>query len=410
MFAKNNRDKLYNLLPNSSIAIIPASSKALRNGDQFYFPFRQNSDFYYLTGIKEPDNLLVIYKNNNGDTKSLLFLYEASEKEKIYDGYFLSPQEALNISGVDYVYKLTDFKKEFLEDLFEVSNEIFFCDNGAIVTGELKSITDTIKEKDFTPLKDLMTKIRLIKSDEEIKRIKKAIDITYEAFDLAISLIKNKAGEREIYAQLTAFYLSKEKSGIAFDPIVAAGKNAIILHYTKLLSTPSDNDMVLIDTGAEYDMYAGDITRVFPVSGKFSDKQRLVYEEVLQIQRTLIQEIKPGTSIKELNEKTLQLTGEALVRIGLLKKEEATNETAIKKYYPHGLSHFMGLDVHDVGSKETILQPGMVLTCEPGLYIPEWETGIRLEDDILVTSTGNENLSAHIPIYPEEVEKWMNIQ
>ncbi len=410
MFAKNNRDKLYNLLPNSSIAIIPASSKALRNGDQYYFPFRQNSDFYYFTCIKEPDNLIVIYKNNNGDTKSLLFLYEPSEKEKIYDGYFLSPQEALNISGVDYVYKLTDFKKGFLEDLFEVSNEIFFCDNGAIVTGELKIITDTIKEKDFTPLKDLMTKIRLIKSDEEIKRIKKAIDITYEAFDLAISLIKNKAGEREIYAQLTAFYLSKEKSGIAFDPIVAAGKNAIILHYTKLLSTPRDNDMVLIDTGAEYDMYAGDITRVFPVSGKFSDKQRLVYEEVLQIQRTLIQEIKPGTSIKELNEKTLQLTGEALVKLGLLKKEEVTNETAIKKYYPHGLSHFMGLDVHDVGSKETILQPGMVLTCEPGLYIPEWEIGIRLEDDILVTSNGNENLSAHIPIYPEEVEKWMNVQ
>ncbi len=408
MFAKFNRDRLYRLLNNNSLAIIPASSKALRNGDQFYFPFRQNSDFYYLTGIKEPDNLLVIYKNNSGDTKSLLFLYEPSEKEKIYDGHFLSPHDALNISGVDYVYKLTDFKKEFFEDFFEISNKIFFCNNGSFATGELKSITDTIKEKDFTPLKDLMAKIRLIKSEEEIKRIKKAIDITYEALDLAVSLIKKKATEREIYAQLTAFYLSKENGGVAFDPIVAAGKNAIILHYTRLGSTPRENDLVLIDTGAEYKMYAGDITRVFPVNGKFSKKQKLVYEEVLHIQRTMIKEIKTGTSIKELNKKTLQLTGEALVKLGLLKKEEISDETAIKKYYPHGLSHFMGLDVHDIGGKEIVLQPGMVLTCEPGLYIPEWETGIRLEDDILVTENGNENLSVHIPIFPEDVERWIN--
>jgi Xaa-Pro aminopeptidase len=408
MLAKDNRYKLYNLLPNNCIAIIPSSSKALRNGDQFYFPFRQNSDFYYLTEITQPDNLLIIHKNNNGDAKSLLFIYTPSEKEKIYDGNFLTPQEALNISGVDYVYELSELKKGFLNDLIEISNEIFLCDNGAIISGELKNIVENIKQNEFTPLKPLLSKIRLLKSKEEIQRIKKAINITYEALDSVLTLIKNKSSEREIYAYLTAYYLSKEKSGISFDPIVASGKNAITLHYNKLISQLQDNELLLIDTGAEYEMYAGDITRVFPINGKFSKKQKQVYEEVLQVQRAMINEIKPGTTINELNEKANHLIGESLIRLGLVKKDEPEIEKIIKKYYPHGLSHFMGLDVHDVGTKDSILKPGMVLTCEPGLYIPEWEIGIRLEDDILVTENGNENLSANIPIYPEDIEKWMN--
>ena len=405
--ASNNREKLFNKLNTNEIAIIPASTKALRNGDQFYFPFRQNSDFYYLTGINTANHLLILYKNNTGNKKSLLFLYTPSEKEKIYDGDFLTPTEALNISGVDYVYSLDELKKGFLDDLFEVSVQVYLCERNTILDEKFLEILNTIKQHSYLPLRNIIDELRLIKTDEEIRNIKTAIQITHEALNYAVEQLKYAKTEREIYASLIAYYLSHENTGVAFEPIVAFDKNAVTLHYTKLTSAIKSGGLILIDTGAEYNLYAGDITRVFPVNGKFNDKQKAVYNEVLGVKNNITELIKPGTTINRLNEKADKLIAKSLVKLGLLTENEASKKENVKKYFPHGLSHFVGLDVHDSGSKKTILQPNMVLTCEPGIYIPEWHIGIRLEDDLLITENGNINLSEDIPIKADEIEKWV---
>jgi Xaa-Pro aminopeptidase len=203
-------------------------------------------------------------------------------------------------------------------------------------------------------------------------------------------------------------YIKRDKTFASFEPIVASGINAIVLHYTSLKSVLKEDELLLIDTGAEYELYAGDITRVFPVNGKFAETQLLLYNSVLKVQREMLEFFKPGITINELNTITNDKIARELVELKLITVAEAKNEKNVKKYFPHGLAHFLGLDVHDVGGKDVSLEAGMVLTCEPGIYVPEWKMGIRLEDDILITETGNVNLSKHIPILPEEVEKMMN--
>ncbi len=408
MYAEHNRKKLFNLLKNNDIALFFSSSKLPRNGDQFYFPFRQNSDFFYLTGLKTPDNLLILYKNSGGEEKSMLFIYKPSIKESIYEDVFLSPSEAKNISGVDYVYFLQEIEKGFYADLLEVSENIYVCDRGIPLSPLLDGIREFLADRKVLPAKPLMNKIRLKKSEEEISYIKKAIDLTYEALLNTLPLIKPGTTEKEIYGNLMGFYYGKENVAPSFEPIVARGENATVLHYTALKSALQTGDLLLIDTGAEYNLYAGDITRVFPVSGRFSKEQIRIYEAVMQVQREMIDIIKPGYTINDLNEITKEKIARQLVNLNLISAKNIKDEAEINRFYPHGLSHFIGLDVHDCGDKNTVLEPGMVISCEPGIYIKSLKTGIRLEDDLLITENGNINLSANIPIEPGEIEKIMN--
>jgi len=406
MNCKENREKIFNLLKNNEIAIFFSSSRVYRNGDMSYFPFRQNSDFYYLTGITTPDNLVILHKNHLGQSKSMLFIYKPSRKEEIYDDSFLSPTEAKKISKVDYVYFLQDIEDDFLNDLLHISNKLYICNRDIPLSPMLKKIKDFFLKKEVFSVQPLIEKARLFKSQKEIQYIKKAIQFTYEALLNSVPLIKEGNSEKEIYGNLMGFYYSKKNLAPSFNPIVASGKNATILHYTALKSKLGKGDLLLIDTGAEYKLYAGDITRVFPVSGRFSKEQIKIYEAVLFVKNELQQIIKPGYTINELNQITTKKILEQLIKLKLIKSN--VNENSVKEFFPHGLSHFIGLDVHDCGNKDTVLAPGMIISCEPAIYIKSKGIGIRLEDDLLITKTKNINLSVNIPIDPGNIEKLFN--
>ena len=410
MHPKAHRKHFFKLLKYNEIAIFFSASKQPRNGDQFYFPFRQNSDFFYMTGIPTADNLLILYKNPDGQEKSMLFIYKPSEKEQWYEDGFISASEAKNISGVDYVYYLQDIDSDFYKDLLAISSRIYLCDRQMPLSPLLESVQQIFIREKVHAARPLMEKLRLKKSAEELQQIKRAISLTYEALIEVLPLIKPGTTEREIYGRLMGFYYGKHNCAPSFEPIVATGANAVVLHYTALKSELREGDTLLMDTGAEYNLYAGDITRVFPVSGKFSGQQLMVYEAVLSVQRAMIEIIKPGFTINELNEIAKDKIASQLVNLGILSAKEAHDGEAIKKFFPHGLSHFIGLDVHDCGGKDVVLEPGMVISCEPGIYIKDWGIGIRLEDDLLITTDGNINLSAFIPIDPGEIEKLMRRQ
>jgi len=383
-------------IAENSIVSIFSADEFPRNGDQF-FPFRQNSDFYYLTGINYPDTLLLMLKKGT-DTKSILFLYKPTDKELVYDGNFLTPEVAKSISGVDDAFYASEDLKNFLEeDIFPEYSNLYAYFPEEVNYKPFVNLTDRLKLQKYEKAEDVICRARQVKSAVEIEMIKKALKITHEALSDVKKFIKPGVSEREIYARLLYNYYSRENTGASFEPIVATGANAIVLHYTKLNSFLKKNDLLLIDTGAEYYNYAADITRVFPV-GKMTQVQAKVIEAVYDVQQTVMKHFKPGETINTLNKYAFDLIKEKLLQMGLVKEKSRNIDDEVKKYYPHGLTHFMGLDVHDCGSKDDILKPGMVLTCEPGLYIKEWNIGVRIEDDVLITETGYENLSKDIPL------------
>ncbi len=406
----NRIKKTLNSLQNNSIAIIFGSCKKKRNGDNFYYPFRQSSGFYYLTGIYYPDSLLVLEKDSSGKSNILLLIYEPSAREKIYAGYFPSPNDIKSktklFDEVEYLNnkthhiileKIKFYKHKYVYNEDDYYENMFFND-----------LRNYILKYNPFDLSDWLTKMRLIKTDDELDLIRKAIDITLDTLKNVAKNIQEGETERDLYALLHYNYLKEPDTFTSFEPIVATGKNAITLHYQQHNGKLKNGELLLIDTGAEYKGYAADITRVFPVNGHFSAQQLKVYNAVLEVQIEMIKKYKHGTTINELNIEADKLMCEQLVKLGLLNKKDCLlNENKIKYYYPHGLTHFLGLDVHDVGDKNTILKPGMILTCEPGLYIPEWEMGIRIEDDILITENEPVNLSEKIPKYYEDIEKLM---
>ncbi len=413
---KKNRKKLLNILPENTLVFLFSATRKYRNGDQF-FPYRQDSSFYYFTGIEQYHSILVLFKKKELEIREMLFIYQPTDKEVIYDGNFLTEDKARSISGISEIHFIDGFERmwkqimdeepviySFLPDDKIFNDHLFF--NGFHET--LQKFYPITTIHDITPI---IKKLRLVKEPEEIDNIRRAIDITKKAYEQFFPKLKANMAERELLATLLFTYNSHQQTSYAFDPIVATGKNACTLHYNVHSGTLSENDLLLVDTGAEYFNYAADITRVFPVNGKFSDKQKYVYQIVLDVQKKAIPLFVPETTINQINEQVNSWMEEAMIEIGLISKQDIENQPedkpAFARYFPHGVTHFMGLDVHDVGDKDTPLEKGMVLTCEPGLYIPEWEIGIRIEDDILVNDIPTV-LSADIPKEISDVEAWMN--
>jgi len=410
------REKLLQKLPGNSLSILFSASRKHRNGDQ-YFSFRQDSSFYYLTGIRQYHTIILLYKRTKTEIEEMLFIYNPTEKEITYDGNFLTKKQAASISGINQVEFIDVFEKTWKKIMdrepiiysYLPDDEIFrhhlfferFHEN-------LQKFFPTTAISDISPS---ITACRMIKAPQEIEYIRQAIKTTKNAYELLFKKIKPGANERTLLATLLYAYNKELDTSYSFDPIVAAGKNACTLHYNKQTSLLTADSLLLVDTGAEYFNYAADITRTFPVNGKFSDKQKYVYQTVLAVQKKAIPLFVPGNTINQINEQVNIWMEEALIDMGLLTEQDLKNQSektpVLKKYYPHGVTHFMGLDVHDVGDKDTPLQKGMVLTCEPGLYIPEWEIGVRIEDDILVDEVP-EVLSVNIPKEIDAVEKWMN--
>jgi Xaa-Pro aminopeptidase len=284
------------------------------------------------------------------------------------------------------------------------------------VEGKNKRYAHELKQKfplhHFERLAPYLTEIRLRKEPEEIELIQKACDITKKAFYRVLEFVKPGVYEYEIEAEIIREFIRNGAAGHAYDPIVASGENACVLHYIENSDVCEDGELVLLDFGVEYANYASDCSRTLPVNGTFTERQLNLYNSVLHVKNEAMKFIRPGITLYDLQQHVRKVWEQEHVKLGLYSKGELTHQSSQKplymNYFPHGISHFMGLDVHDVGGKDVVLKPGMVLTCEPGIYIPEEGTGIRLEDDILVTEHEPVNLTKDIPILPKEIENWMN--
>ncbi len=415
-----NRKKFRNLLKPNSLAVFISNDIMPTNADGS-MGFRQNSDLFYLCGIDQEETMLVIFPDvKDGRHKEILFVKETSELIAIWDGAKLNKVEAARASGIDHVYWFQDFDR-IMKPLFFQAEHIYLNSNehtrASIPT---QSAQDRLNKElmakyplhKYERSAPIMQKIRAVKSTQELELIQQACDITEKGFRRALSFIKPGVWEYEIEAEFIHEFIRNRSQGFAYGPIVASGKNACVLHYVENNMQCKDGDVILLDVAALYANYASDLTRSVPVNGKFTKRQREVYNAVLRVHRAATKLLVPGQTFEKYNSVVGDMMTEELLALGLLKKDEVKNQNpawpAYKKYFMHGTSHFLGLDVHDVGFFTEPMQAGMVFTVEPGIYIPEENLGIRIENNVLITMNGQLDLMKNIPIEADEIEELMN--
>lgn len=415
----NNRNRFVAMLKPQSVAIFNANDEYPRTGDQL-FPYRQQSDIFYLTGINQEKTVLLLAPDHpDPKMREILFVSETSEQIAVWDGNKLTQAEATEASGVKNVLWLSSLELT-LRELLIWSERVY------LNLYEYPKYTTDIVSRDLRFAHNLMqhypahryeraapliTKLRMIKSEEEIALIRRAIEITDKAFRRLLRFVKPGVHEYEIQAEMIHEFLMNRSAGFAFQPIIASGKNACVLHYLQNNAQCSDGDLVLFDFGAEWNNYAADISRTIPVNGKFTSRQRQLYELVLRMQQKAIKRLTPGNTMEKYNDFVNGEMEKEMIAIGLLDADEVKKQDPdkplFKKYFMHGTAHHLGLDVHDVINKYEPFAPGMVFTCEPGIYIPEENIGIRLENNILITEKGAVDLSENIPLAPHDVERLM---
>ncbi len=414
---EKNREKIFAKLPESSSAVVFSNPQMPRNGDLF-FPYRQNSDLFYLTGITQEKSILIL-TNNKSEKKAILFILNPRPELEQWEGKKLSIDEAKEISGISEIHYTEEFQAIWDETAYNSDHLLYGQNcNPRLKTDLLlpdKLFGDQLKDKwtnkDIACLSPILTACRVIKEPEEIALIEQACNITKEAFLEIIHATKPGRFEYELEAIMTNVFLRNGANGHAFDPIIANGRNTCYLHYVKNDQLLQDGNLILMDFGSEYANYSSDCTRVFPVNGKFSKRQKEIHSAVYKVFTAIKGEIAPGKTISELQKLTCRLIQEELLSLGILSKQDIETKgehPAYFKYYMHGVSHFIGLDTHDVGERDEILKPGMVLSCEPGIYTFEEEIGIRLEDTMLVTEKGCSDLMSSIPMEANEIEELMN--
>ncbi len=419
LFIKN-RTKLADKLASKSVAIVNANDEMPRNGDQ-YFLFRQNSDLFYLTGINQEKTLLLLCPESpSKKLKEILFILKPNPKMEAWYGHRLTKKEATQISGIKTVKYLEELDAA-LNELMGHSNHVYINANEypkfrpEVISRDLR-FTDQLKKEypshTFKRLAPLLTSLRLQKEADEINQIKNACHLTGKTFERILRFVKPGVTEYEIQAEMSHEF-TRHLSKFAYHPIIATGKNALILHYNENKDTCKNGDLLLMDFGAEVNNYASDCTRTIPVNGKFTERQRACYDSVLRVQQKVKKMYVVGNTIEKINKEVLKLMQKELLNLGLLSNKEIADKENAKsntlKFLMHGVAHYMGLDVHDVGSKYEPLKPGMVLTCEPGLYIREENFGIRIENDILITEKGPVDLMEHIPSDPDTIGEMMNL-
>ena len=419
-FFTTHRKKLAEQLMPGSIALVFANYQMPRNGDQ-YFPYRQQSDLFYLTGIEQEKSILLLAPGAPAnELKEVLFILKANKTMEIWEGHKLTPEEASEISGIKTIKFIDDFASVFHSVMAETKNVYFNLSELPKFSPEVSSrdaeMAAQIKEKyplhPLERLAPLLQKLRLKKSETEIELIRKEVSITKNAFTHVLHQVKPGMKEYEIEAIITYEFIRNGAAGHAYAPIVAGGKNACVLHYITNESVIADGDLLLMDFGAEYANYAADLSRTIPVSGKFSKRQLELYEATLRVFRFARSLMRPGATINKLHAEVCKMWEEEHIKLGLYSRAEVKahkGENALWfNYYMHGTSHFLGLDVHDVGTKDTVFEPGMLLTCEPAIYLAEENTGIRLENNILITEEGNIDLMEDFPIEAGEIGEIMS--
>jgi len=416
----DNRHKFKSHLKPNSVAVFFSNDILPTNADGA-MGFKQNSDLFYLTGIDQEDTVLVIFPDvKDGKHTEVLFIKETSELIAIWEGAKLTKDQAKDVSGIKNIYWYTEFDKIFKTFAFQAENIYLNSNEHTRRYIDTQTAEDRFNNRLRTnyPLHTIqrsapiMHKIRAIKSGYEIELIQKACDITEKGFRRLLNYVKPGTQEYQIEAELIHEFVSNKSRGFAYGPIIASGKNACVLHYVENDKECKDGDVILLDVAAEYANYASDMTRVIPANGKFTKRQKEVYNAVLHVKNAAQKMLVQGNTFDKYNKAVGDLMTEELLKLGLIKQDEVKNQNpawpAYKKYFMHGTSHFLGLDVHDVGFFYEPMQAGMVFTVEPGIYIPEENLGIRLEDNILVTTGEPINLMQNIPIEADEIEALMS--
>ena len=415
LFIKN-RAKLSNKIIDGGMAVFHSNDEVPRNGDA-YFTFRQQSDIYYLTGIDQEDTILVLFPSSpNPMYREMLFIKETSEQIAIWDGARLTPNQAHEVSGINNVYWYHEFWRT-IHAAFLLSETIYLNLNendrftDKVTYAGLRFAQDIIAKYPAHSIKrsaPILADLRMRKEPEEIEQLKKAIAITKKGFDRLLKFVQPGIMEYEVEAELIHEFIRNRSRGFAFDPIIAGGSNACVLHYIDNNKALKDGDLLLLDFGAEYGNYNGDLSRTIPVNGKFTQRQKDVYNAVLNVQRFAKTLLKPGISIPSYHEEVCKFMTEELIKLNLLSTEDVkSNPKAFMKYYMHGTSHHLGLDVHDVMHRWGNLDVNNVVTVEPGIYIREEGIGIRIENDVVITENGVVDLMEDFIIEVEEIEAAM---
>lgn len=413
-FFKKNRRGLGEKIKDSSIVVFFSKDPVIK-GDSEYFNFADNNMFYF-TGLEQSKVRFFIFKDEKGKVFEYLFVKKTSEIEDKFDGKKLDFSQISDVSGISKknIFYLDEFDEKFNAVLDKICCIYFFNEEKYIEGMSLSEIYEAKIKKEKTDVEvlnsfDIVKDMRIVKSSQEVLALKRACLISSNAYSKLLSQIKNFKNEKEIEA-FFSYEFCINFSSHSYHPIVASGKNSCILHYVENNKDLDSTGLVLLDVGAEFKNYKSDISRTFPILGKFSDRQREVYEKVLEVQKFAISILKAGILKRDFEIKTRKFMCEKLVELGLLNSDECEKDFENKfkysmKYYPHAIGHFLGLDTHDIGGKSEVFKSGMVFTIEPGIYIDEEEIGIRIEDNVLVGEDGCEVLSDSIVKEVDEIEK-----
>jgi|TARA_B110000114_G_C15096719_1_gene401983 Xaa-Pro aminopeptidase len=419
LFTKN-RLKFSQQMQPKSIAVFN-SNDVFSTGADSTLPFEQHRNIFYLSGVDQEESILILFPSASKEAhREILFVKETNDHIAVWEGAKLSKSQATAASGVQTVYWLKEFDSIFPTLMAEASSFYFNNNNHYRQAVEmetrddrfLKTIKSTYPNHEFVPNFPIMESIRGVKEPEEIALIQAACDITEKGFRRALGFIKPGVMEYEIEAEFMHEFLNNRSKGFAYTPIIGSGYNACVLHYIENNQACKDGDMLLMDVGAEYANYASDMTRTIPVNGRFTARQKAVYQAVLDVKNNATALLVPGTIWKDYHVEVGKMMTSELLGLGLIDKADVQNEDpkwpAYKKYFMHGTSHHMGLDTHDFGALETPMTANMVFTVEPGIYIPNEKMGVRLEDDIVIQAEVPPlNLMQHIPIEVEEIETLM---
>lgn len=414
-----NRQRLAALLPKNSLAVVNANDLCPTNADGSQATI-VNSDLFYLTGVEQEQSILVIYPDADEEGhRELLFLREPTEDNQLWEGRKLDKKAARELSGIGNIHWLTEFPRLFHRLMCE-------CDHAFLNTNEHKRAVievesrearfaaDTIRKypvHDFRRLAPLMHCLRAVKSEFELELIRKACDLTGQGFRRVLAFTRPGVREYEVEAEFSHEFL-RHGGRFAYQPIIGSGLNACCMHYLANDQVCREGELLLLDVAASYANYNSDLTRTIPVDGRFTSRQKEVYNAVLRVLRRCIAGLTPGKKIKDWQKEADQLVERELVNLKLISmrqiKQQDPDQPAFKKYFMHGCGHPIGLDVHDVGLTVHPLEPGWVMTVEPGIYIREEGFAVRLENDVLVTAQGPVDLMAHIPVEADEIEELMN--
>jgi Xaa-Pro aminopeptidase len=412
-----------------SVAIIPAAREATRSNDTQY-RFRQDSDFYYLTGFEEPEAIAIISPAN--EHKYTLFVRPRDPEQEIWVGRRAGVEGAKSEFGANESFPIAEFEEK-LQDILDGADKLYYRlgVNTELDAAIIRKITQmrALNRKPIHPPRTIIDpativhEMRVLKSAEEIELMQRAADIAAEAHVVAMKAVKPGMKEYEVEAIIEQIFRQRGAAGPSYNSIVGAGANATVLHYINNDSELRDGELLLVDAGAEYKGYASDITRTFPINGRYSKAQREIYDLVLETQMSCVEMVRPGVTHDELKSHSVEMLTEGMVKLGLLKgkPEDLIKQEKYKQFYMHGLGHLLGIDVHDVGiyyydKQSRALEPGVVMTVEPGIYvapdtkdIPEQYLGIgvRIEDDVLCTANGPRVLTTKVPKQADEIEALM---